>query len=227
MTEASVWQFLVERAPELWQKSVEHLLWLMLVPLLLAVAIGVPTGIVITRVPSLRNVVLSVLGMIQPLPSLAVLALLLPLLGIGKPNAIVALTLYALFPIVITTTTGLAGVPAAVTEAADGIGFTGAQRMRLVELPLALPVIVAGVRTAAVWVAGTAVLAGLIGAGGLGDFILRGLSMMNHRLTILGAGSAIALSLLVFYALGLAERLLTRGGSPHRRPDAHRPEIAR
>jgi osmoprotectant transport system permease protein len=162
----------------------------------------------------LRNPILSLLGVIQPLPSLAVLALLLPLLGVGKTNAIVALSLYALFPIVLNTATGLAGVPPQLVEAATGIGFTRRQRLMLVEFPLALPVIIAGIRTAAVFDVGIATLAALIGAGGLGDFILRGLSMINMRLTLLGAVSAIVLSLVVYFGIGLIERLLRR----HRLP---------
>ena len=212
--ERSLWDFIVARWPELWDKAVEHLLHLTLPPVLIAIAVGVPLGVVARRSAALRGPVLSGLGLIQTLPSLALLALLLPLLGIGKANAIVALTLYALFPIAMSTAAGLAAVNPAVLEAARGLGFTARQQLWLVELPLALPVIVSGIRTAAVIDVGIATLATFISAGGLGDLIYRGIRMDDTRLTVLAALAAMALAMGVFFAIGLVERAMRRWTGP-------------
>ena len=141
----------------------------------------------------------------------ALLAFLLTFLGIGVTPAVVALTLYALLPIVRNTFTGLDGISPDIIEAAMGMGFTRRQRLWMVEVPLALPVIVAGIRTAAVIIVGIATLSAYIGAGGLGDFIVRGLALNNSRLILLGAVPAAALALIIDYAIGLFERTLRRG----------------
>ncbi|MCP5518896.1 MAG: ABC transporter permease subunit [Verrucomicrobiales bacterium] len=209
--------FLAARTPELGAKLVEHLWWLTFLPMLLAGLLGVPLGIRLARMPRLRSLLLAGVGVIQTVPSLAMLALLLALFGrIGKPPAIVALALYALLPIVRNTVTGLAGVPGAVIEAAEGLGFSRRQRLWWVELPLALPVILAGVRTATVICVGIATLSTFIGAGGLGDLINRGLATSNVRLVVLGAGAAAALALTLDGALGLAEGWLAPGKPPPR-----------
>ncbi len=210
----SLWEFILARWPELWEKTLEHLFHLTLPPLLIAIAVGVPLGILARRIRRLRGPVLSTLGLIQTLPSLALLALLLPLLGIGKANAIVALTLYALFPIAMNTAAGLASVNPAVLEAARGLGFTPRQRLWLVELPLALPVIVSGIRTAAVIDVGIATLATFISAGGLGDLIYRGIRMDDTRLTVLASLAAMTLAMIVFFSIGLVERALRRWTGP-------------
>jgi osmoprotectant transport system permease protein len=193
----------------LWQKTLEHLM-LTGVSTGLAVLIGLPLGVWIMRNALVRRPVLGVVGIVQTVPSLAMLAFLLPFLGIGVKPAIVALTLYALLPIVRNTFTGLSEVPAEVIEAAQGMGFTARQRLWMVELPLAMPVIVAGIRTAAVIGVGIATLAAFIGAGGLGDFINRGLAMNNTRLILLGAIPAAALALLIDFVIGLIGRLSFR-----------------
>jgi osmoprotectant transport system permease protein len=202
-------EFITQRAPELWQKTLEHLM-LTGVSTGLAVLIGLPLGVWIMRNALVRRPVLGVVGIVQTVPSLAMLAFLLPFLGIGVKPAIVALTLYALLPIVRNTFTGLSEVPAEVIEAAQGMGFTARQRLWMVELPLAMPVIVAGIRTAAVIGVGIATLAAFIGAGGLGDFINRGLAMNNTRLILLGAIPAAALALLIDFVIGLIGRLSFR-----------------
>jgi osmoprotectant transport system permease protein len=138
------------------------------------------------------------------------LAFLLPFLGIGVRPAIVALTLYALLPIVRNTHLGLSGIDASVLEAADGLGFSARQKLWIVELPLALPVIVGGVRTSAVIGVGIATLSAFIGAGGLGDFINRGLALNNTRLILLGAIPAAVLALAIDFAIGGVERLFRR-----------------
>jgi len=207
MSEQSLWAFLAARAPELWQKTLEHLV-LTGASTGLAVLVGLPLGIWITRNAVARRPVLGASGIVQTIPSLAMLAFLLPLLGIGVKPAIAALTLYALLPIVRNTYTGLSEVAPDILEAARGVGFTNRQQLLMVELPLAVPVIVAGVRTAAVIGVGIATLSAFIGAGGLGDFINRGLALNNTRLILLGAIPAALLALLVDAVIGLIERLL-------------------
>jgi osmoprotectant transport system permease protein len=204
--------FLAQRAPELSAKLVEHLFWLTFFPMGLAILIGVPCGIAITRARWLHGPVLGFVGIVQTIPSLAMLALLLALFGkIGKQPAIVALALYALLPIVRNTVTGIQGIAPALLEAANGLGFSRHQRLWWVELPLALPVIIAGVRTSTVICVGIATLSTFIGAGGLGDFINRGLALGNVRLVVLGAGVAAGLALLLDFALGLLEQWLAPG----------------
>lgn len=200
-------ELISERRMDIWLKTLEHL-QLAGVSVGLAVIVGVPLGILIMRVPLLRGPVLNATGVIQTIPSLALLGFLLPLLGLGTTPALVALTLYALLPIVRNTYTGLSGLPPEIIEAARGMGFTRTQRLWLVDLPLALPVIVAGVRTAAVITVGVATLAAFIGAGGLGYFIFRGISMGDNKLILLGATFAAILALLIDFLIGRIERWL-------------------
>ena len=204
---AGLIDFLVDKAPDLWLKTVEHLM-LTGISIGVAVVIGVPLGILILRQSHLRGIVLSLTGIVQTIPSLALLAFFLPLLGIGAPPAVAALILYALLPIVRNTYTALAGIPPSIVEAADGMGFTERQRLWMVEVPLALPVIIAGVRTSTVICVGVATLSAFIGAGGLGDFIVRGLALSNTRLILLGAVPAAALALLLDGAIASIERRL-------------------
>ena len=203
-------EFLVQKAPDLLAKLLEHLM-LTGISIGIAVVIGLPLGIWIARNALARGTVLGTAGIFQTIPSLALLAFLLPFLGIGALPAVVALTLYALLPIVRNTYTGLAGISPDIIEAAHGVGFTDRQRLWMVELPLALPVIVAGIRTATVIGVGIATLSAFIGAGGLGDFIIRGLALNNTRLILLGAAPAAALALLLDYLIGLIEKMLRRG----------------
>lgn len=203
-------EFLVQKAPDLLAKLLEHLM-LTGISIGIAVVIGLPLGIWIARNALARGTVLGTAGIFQTIPSLALLAFLLPFLGIGALPAVVALTLYALLPIVRNTYTGLAGISPDIIEAAHGVGFTDRQRLWMVELPLALPVIVAGIRTATVIGVGIATLSAFIGAGGLGDFIIRGLALNNTRLILLGAVPAAALALLLDYLIGLVEKMLRRG----------------
>lgn len=189
--------FVWQRLPELWLRTGEHLM-LTGVSTAMAILIGVPLGVCAARVWWLRSPLTAGVGILQTIPSLAMLAILLALLHrIGAVPAIIALTLYALLPIVRNTLTGLDNVPAAVLEAARGVGMTSRQRLWLVEIPLATPVIVAGVRTAAVACVGIATLSAFIGAGGLGQFINRGLALSNTNLILLGAVPAAMLALIV------------------------------
>ena len=189
--------FAAQRLPELWFRTGQHLL-LTGVSTLLAVAIGLPLGIVASASQSLRPVLLAIIGIFQTIPSLAMLAVLLTLVGkIGAVPAIIALTIYALLPIVRNTVTAIEGVPPEAIEAARGMGMSRLQQLRMVQLPLASPVIVAGIRTAAVVGVGIATLSAFIGAGGLGQFINRGLALSNTQLILLGAIPAAMLAVTV------------------------------
>jgi osmoprotectant transport system permease protein len=197
----SVFALAWQRRGEVMTKVGEHLL-LTALGMAIAVLIGVPLGIWIHRIASARAVVLAGTEIVQTIPSLAMLAFLFAVYGIlGTIPAVSALVLYALLPIVLNTFTGLHEVPDRVIEAANGVGMSPAQRLRMVELPLAAPVLVAGIRAATVLTVGIATLSTYIGAGGLGDFIARGLARNDSRLTLLGAVPAaimaVALSLLV------------------------------
>lgn len=182
-----------------------------------AILIGVPLGIALTRRPAWRGPVLGLANVFQTVPSLALFGFLIPLPflgGIGARTAIVALVLYALLPIVRNTYTGIAGVDPAVREAGRGMGMTDGQLLRLVELPLGLGVILAGVRVATVVGVGTATIAAAIGAGGLGVYIFRGVATVDNTLILAGALPAALMAIAADGLLGLAERRLAwRRGS--------------
>jgi len=199
--------FVIERWPELVEKTLQHLL-LTSASTLAAVLIGLPLGIWLTRQDHFRQMVMSVISTLQTIPSLAMLAFLLPFFGIGITPALIALTLYALLPIVRNTITALQGIPSNIIEAADALGFTDQQRLWKVELPLGLPVIIAGIRTATVIGVGIATLAAFIGAGGLGDFIIRGLAVNQTALILLGAIPAALLALLLDFLIQRLENKL-------------------
>ncbi|HEU5400717.1 MAG TPA: ABC transporter permease [Terriglobales bacterium] len=205
-------QFLVRHRLEVATLTVEHL-WLVGVSMLLAVAIGVPLGILLTRKPAWRALILGTNNVIQTIPSLALFGLLLPLpwLGVRADRlTITALTLYALLPIVRNTYTGIAGIDTPVRESALAMGMDSRQILFHVELPLAAPVILAGVRVATVITIGVATIAAAIGAGGLGEFIFRGLSMVDNNVILAGAIPAALMALLADAALGLLQRALQR-----------------
>ena len=196
-TVANWLNFAAEQMSELWLLTGQHLV-LTGVSTGLAIAIGLPLGIMASTRQWLRATVLGSIGVLQTVPSLAMLAILLALVGkIGAVPAIIALTIYALLPIVRNTVTGIEGVPPEVVEAARGIGMTRLQQLRKVQLPLAMPVIIAGIRTAAVVGVGIATLSAFIGAGGLGQFINRGLALSNTQLILLGAIPAALLAVVV------------------------------
>jgi len=202
-------EFIHERLGQLWTRTGEHLL-LVGIATGLAVILGVPLGIGCHHIRRMRGAIMSAVGIMQTVPSLAMLAILLSLIGkIGTLPAIIALVMYALLPIVRNTLTGLESIPAGVLEAAKGVGMTRGQTLRLVELPMALPVIVAGIRTAAVISVGIATLSAFIGAGGLGAFINRGLALDRPPLILLGAIPAAILALLVDGAIWIGQKTLT------------------
>jgi osmoprotectant transport system permease protein len=200
--------FFWERRAEILALTGQHIL-LVLVSTLLAVAVGVPVGVLLTRKPRLARPVLGFANVVQTIPSLALFGFLIPiplLGGIGARTAIVALVVYSLLPILRNTHAGIASVDPAVTEAATGLGMTSRQRLRWVELPLALPVVLAGIRIAVVVGIGLATIAAAIGAGGLGVLIYRGVATVDHRLILAGAIPAALLALGFDFGLGLAER---------------------
>jgi osmoprotectant transport system permease protein len=177
------------------------------------VAVGVPLGILMTRRRRLARPVLAAAGLLQTIPSLALFGFLIPMPfigGIGARTAIAALVVYALLPILRNTYTGIRSVDPAIIEAATGIGMTPRQRLRSVELPLALPVVLAGVRIATVVSIGLATIAAAIGAGGLGVLIYRGVAIVDHRLILAGAVPAALLALAADAGLGAVEKRFER-----------------
>jgi len=178
----------------------------------LACLVGIPAGLLITRNKKLANAVINVANVMQTIPSLAMFALVIPLLGIGAKNAIFALFLYALLPITKNTYIGIKNVDPSVTEAAKGMGMSRAQILYKVEMPLAVAVIMGGVRIATVTGIGIATIATLIGAGGLGTLIYQGIGMVNLPMMFAGAIPAALLALLTDFILGLFEKKLTSKG---------------
>ena len=201
-------QFFWERRGEILALTGEHLL-LVVAATALAVAIGVPLGVALTRRPGLARPVLGFANAVQAIPSLALFGFLIPVPfigGIGARTAIVAIVVYSLLPILRNTHAGILGVDPAVTEAATGLGMTPGERLRLVELPLAFPVVLAGIRIAVVVGVGLATIAAAIGAGGLGVLIYRGVATVDHRLILAGAVPAAALALFFDFGLGAIEK---------------------
>lgn len=197
-----------ERRAEILQLTGEHLL-LVAISTALAVLVGVPLGLALARRPRLARPVLGFAGVVQTIPSLALFGLLIPLPllgGIGARTAIVALVVYALLPILRNTYAGIRSVDPAIVEAATGLGMTTGQRLWLVELPLALPVVLAGVRIATVVSIGLATIAAAIGAGGLGVLIYRGIATVDNRLILAGALPAAVLALAADGLFGWIER---------------------
>ncbi|HZU41281.1 MAG TPA: ABC transporter permease [Terriglobales bacterium] len=206
----NLWQFVQQNRVELLQLTLEHL-WLVGVSILLAVVIGIPLGILLTRRPVLEKPVLGAANIVQTIPSLALFGFLLPAPWIGQRAdriAILALTLYALLPLIRNTYVGITGVDRAIVEAGRGMGLTDRQLLFQVELPLAISVIIAGVRVATVISVGLATIAAAVGAGGLGEYIFRGLAMVNNTVILAGAVPAALLAILADVALGLLEERL-------------------
>ena len=207
----NVLQFIIQNHIEVLDLTAEHL-WLVGASITLAVLIGIPLGILITRWPVLSKPVLGGANIIQTVPSLALFGFLLPAPWIGARAdriAILALMLYALLPLIRNTYTGIKGVDPAVVEAGRGMGMTDRQLLWQVELPLAFSVIIAGVRVATVLSIGLATIAAAIGAGGLGEFIFRGLAMVNNQVILAGAIPAAALAILADTSLGWLEKRLS------------------
>lgn len=203
-------QFFLRHPQEILQATLEHI-WLVGLTMIFAIAIGVPLGILVTRKPWLSKPILGGANIAETIPSLALFGFLLPVPWLGGRAdrlAIAALTLYALLPIIRNTSAGIAGVDRAVREAARGMGMTDRQILFQVELPLSFSTMLAGIRIATVLTIGIATIAAAVGAGGLGEFIFRGLAMVNDQLILAGAIPAALLALAADFVLGVLERRL-------------------
>ncbi len=206
----NVFQFILQNRGQVLELTLEHL-WLVGLSTLLAALIGIPLGILIARRSGLNKPVLAGANIIQTIPSLALFGFLLPVPWLGERAdrlAILALTLYALLPIIRNTYTGIRGVDPAVVEAGRGMGLTESQLLFQVQLPLALSVILSGLRVAVVISVGLATIAAAIGAGGLGEFIFRGLAMVDNNVILAGAIPAAILALGADLGVGWLERRL-------------------
>jgi osmoprotectant transport system permease protein len=208
----NVFQFILQNRSQVLDLTLQHL-WLVGFSTLLAMLVGIPLGIAIAHRPRLNKPVLASANIIQTIPSLALFGFLLPVPWLGDRAdrlAILALTLYALLPMIRNTYAGIRGVDSAVVDAGRGMGLTDRQLLFQVELPLALSVILSGVRVAVVISVGLATIAAAIGAGGLGEFIFRGLAMVDNRVILAGAIPAAVLALLADLSVGWLERRLRR-----------------
>ena len=200
--------FLRQNWPELLVLTREHV-FIVLLSTGLAVLIGLPLGILLTRIKSLQSPILGFANIMQTVPSLALFGLQIPIPfigGIGARTAVIALALYALLPVIRNTVTGILGIDPKVREAATAMGMTGGQILRMVELPLAAPVILTGIRVAVVISVGVATVAAAVGAGGLGTYIFRGLRQNDNNLLIAGALASALLALLCDFVLGQIEK---------------------
>src|SRR3954451_2247355 len=209
--------FLEQNWPELLTLTREHI-FLVLLSTGAAVLIGVPLGIVLTRFRSLQTPILGFANIMQTVPSLALFGLLIPIPfigGIGARTAIIALALYALLPVIRNTVTGILGIDPKVREAATAMGMTDGQILRMVELPLAMPVMLTGIRVAVVICVGVATVAAAVGAGGRGTYIFRGLRQNDNNLLIAGALASALLALVCDFGLGQFEKLFEIHGREH------------
>ncbi|MDY4022608.1 ABC transporter permease/substrate-binding protein [Staphylococcus borealis] len=195
-----------DRKGEVFTTIVEHI-QISFIALLIAILIAVPLGIALTKTKRLSEVIMNIAAILQTIPSLALLGLMIPIFGIGRLPAIIALVVYALLPILRNTYTGIKEVDPSLIEAAKGIGMKPMRRLTRVELPIAMPVMMAGIRTAMVLIIGTATLAALIGAGGLGDLILLGIDRNNASLILIGAIPAALLAIMFDLILRYMEKL--------------------
>ena len=209
---AQTWAYVVENAERFQQAALVHL-GLSFGALAIAMAVFIPLGVLASMGGKLTSTIVGAVAAVRVIPSLAVILLLLPVYGLGWRPALVALTLLAGPPLVINTDIGLRGVDAATLEAATGLGMTASQRFWRVKMPLALPVIVTGVRSAAVEVIGSATLAAFVGAGGLGLFITSGITLLDERMLLAGAIAVTLLALLTEWTLARLEGRLTPPGT--------------
>ncbi|MGI8826644.1 MAG: ABC transporter permease [Chloroflexota bacterium] len=194
-------RYLLNNPGDVWQLTLQHL-QIVGVSMAIAILIGVPVGITVHRLRWLEGPVTSVAGVLYTVPSLALFAVLIPYTGLGVTAAVIALTMYSLLVIIRNTVAGIDSVDPATIMASRGMGMTGAQRLFMVELPLGLPIILAGIRVATVSNIGIATIAAAIGAGGLGTLIFNGISTFNTDQIVAGAISASVLSLLADLAIG-------------------------
>ncbi|ALM27909.1 ABC transporter permease [Bacillus altitudinis MN12] len=203
--------FLEKNGGELLTKMWEHL-YISLIAVVLGIIVAVPLGVILTRMKRGAGFVIGVVNIFQTLPSLAILAFFIPILGVGKIPAIVALFFYSVLPILRNTYAGVQGVNKNLLESGKGIGMTTWEQIRLVELPLAVPVIMAGVRTSTIYLIGWTTLAAFIGGGGLGDYILIGLQLYQPEYIIAGAIPVTILAVIIDLTLMKLEKKVTPEG---------------
>ncbi|WP_087972077.1 ABC transporter permease [Oceanobacillus rekensis] len=204
-------EFFASHGNELLIKTWEHL-YISLAAILLGIIVAVPLGIFLSRVPKFADRFISLIGVLQTIPSLAILAFFIPILGVGKIPAIAALFFYSLLPILRNTYIGVRDVDNGVVEAGKGMGMNNWQSIMKMELPLSLPVIMAGIRLSTVYLIGWATLAAFIGGGGLGDFIFDGLNLYQPSLILAGTIPATILALIADRSLAILENKLTPEG---------------
>ncbi|MFT0801372.1 ABC transporter permease [Bacillus swezeyi] len=204
-------QFLQKNGGEMLFKTWEHL-YISVIAVLLGIIVAVPLGVILTRMKKGAGTVIGVVNIVQTLPSLAILAFFIPLLGVGKVPSIVALFFYSVLPILRNTYIGVKGVNRNMLESGKGIGMTAWEQIRLIELPLSVPVIMAGIRTSTVYLIGWATLASFIGGGGLGDYIFIGLNLYQPEYIIAGAVPVTILAILIDYFLSKTEDKVTPEG---------------
>lgn len=198
-------EFLQEYGGELIQKTGEHF-FISIVTLLIAIVVAVPIGILLAKTKKAASIVLTTAGVLQTIPTLAVLAIMIPIFGVGKTPAIIALFVYILLPILNNTVLGVQNINPDVRQAAISMGMTKFQLMKDVEMPLALPLILSGIRLSSVYVISWATLASYVGAGGLGDFVFNGLNLYNPIMIVSAAVLVTALALIVDYVLRAVEK---------------------
>lgn len=201
------WQFLLAHQDKFQDLLIQHL-QLVLVSVLLAILVAVPAGILATRFTTLKGYILGVGNVAQSIPTLAVIFLVFPVLGIGFTTALVGLFVYAILPILTNTITGIEDVDESTIEAARGMGMTDTEILRKIQLPLALPVIFAGIRTASVITVGTAYLAFFIGGGGLGLWVVVGINLYNMPQVLAGAVPGAMLAIAMDSGFAIVERQL-------------------
>lgn len=197
--------FIDQYGGQLISKTVEHF-YISIIALLIAIVIAVPLGILLSKMKRTSNIVLTIAGVLQTIPTLAVLAVMIPIFGVGKLPAIVALFIYVLLPILNNTVLGVQNIDDNIKEAGTSMGMTRFQLMKDIELPLALPLILGGIRLSSVYVISWATLASYVGAGGLGDFVFNGLNLYDPLMIISAAVLVTALALFVDFLLSIVER---------------------
>lgn len=197
--------FFAQYGEELVSKTIEHF-YISIISLLIAIVVAVPLGILLSKTKRTANVVLTIAGVLQTVPTLAILALMIPIFGVGKTPAIVALFIYVLLPILNNTVLGVQNIDKNIIEAGTSMGMTKLQLMKDVELPLALPLIISGIRLSSVYVISWATLASYIGAGGLGDLVFNGLNLYKPPMIISAAILVTCLALLIDFLLSLVEK---------------------
>lgn len=203
--------YIVNNWQHVLEKSADHMS-MSLTAVAFSCLVGIPLGVIITRNKKVADVILGIANIIQTVPSLALFAFMISIFGIGRTNAVFALFLYALLPIIKNTFIGIKNVEPAITQAAIGMGMTKFQILYKVEMPLSVAVIMGGIRIATVTGIGVATIATLIGAGGLGDIIYQGIGLANLPMILTGAIAAAVLALFADFILGKVEKKLTSKG---------------